>query len=328
MNVLFIGGTGNISSACVDLLLRRGHAVSVLTRGRSPAPAGCQAVVGDRNDLGALRAAAARAKPDVVVNFLGFDVPDVESDFAAFSGIVRQYVFISSTTVYAKPHRRIPLTEETPRGNPFSEYARKKQRCEEWLEARARDSGLPVTIVRPSHTYSETWIPNPVASAGYTFAARMLAGKPVFVHDDGQGLWTLTAATDFAVGLAGLLGRDDALGEAVHITSDEVLTWNQIYREVALAIGVSSPVVRHIPTEAICAIAPDLTPKFKGDKSEPGVFDNAKIKWLVPDYGCRISFREGIRRSAAWYREHPGRAVADPQVDAAFDRVIGCSPPA
>ena len=325
MNVLFIGGTGNISSACVDLLLARGHAVSVLTRGRTRVPDGCRAVVGDRHDPTALRAAAGQTAPDVVVNFLGFDVPDVEADFEAFRDRVRQYVFISSTTVYEKPHRRIPLTEDTPRGNPFSEYARKKLHCEEWLEAKRAESGFPVTIVRPSHTYSPAWVPNPVASAGFTFAARMLAGQPVFVHDDGQGLWTLTAAADFAVGLAGLLGLPEAIGEAVHITGDEVLTWNQIYREVALAFGVSDPIIRCIPTDEICRREPSLTAKLKGDKSEPGVFDNAKIKRLVPEYGCRISFREGIRQSARWFRRNPDRAVVDPQVDAIFERVLSAA---
>lgn len=322
MNVLFIGGTGNISSACARLLRRRGHDVTVLTRGRRPAPEGCCALQADRHDAAALRRAVQASPPQVVINFLGFDTPDLELDYQAFnSPELRQYLFISSATVYAKPHRRLPLTEDSPIGNPFSEYAQGKQRCEDWLMRRFREQHFPATIVRPSHTYGPGWLPNPVASAGYTFGARLEQGAPVFVHDDGQGLWTLTASEDFAVGLAGLVGRSDSLGEAFHIASDEVLTWNLIYDEIARALGVEPPDRLHIPTDWLCTAFPELGPKLRGDKSEAGVFDNAKIKRYVPDFACRKSFRDGIRESVAWLREDPARRECDPSVDALFDRV-------
>jgi len=236
--------------------------------------------------------------------------------------VVRQYVFISSATVYAKPPGRLPITEEAPLGNAFWDYAQKKLACEQWLQERRQASGFPVTIVRPSHTYSERWVPNPVSSASYTFAARLEQDKPVFVPDEGENPWTLTAASDFAVGLAGLVGNEKAVGEAFHITSDEVSTWNQIYAEIAAALGVSSPNVVKIPTNFICQVAPQLTGNLKGDKSQPGVFDNSKIKRFVPGFECRKPFRKGVRESVAWLRAHPEQQNLKPEVDATFEQVI------
>ena len=181
-----------------------------------------------------MRRALAGVMFDVVLNFLGYNVPDLEVDYAVFAGKIRQYIFISSATVYAKPHRQLPLTEESPLGNPYSDYAQKKRRCEEWLRERA--GKFPVTIVRPSHTYSKKWIPNLVSSHGYSFAARLERGAPVYVLNDGENPWALTAAQDFAVGLAGLVGNELAGGECFHITTDEALTWNQIYAEIGEAL--------------------------------------------------------------------------------------------
>ena len=322
MRVLFIGGTGNISAECAARLAQRGHEVSALTRGRTPVAGPWRPIVADRHNRDAMCAALKDVPTDVVINFLGFKPPEIELDAELFAGRIRQYIFISSATVYAKPHQSLPLTEASPLGNPFSEYARHKQACEAWLRARQAATGFPVTIVRPSHTYSCRWICNPVASAGYTFAARLEQGRPVFVHDDGQGLWTLTAAGDFAEGLAGLVGQESAIGETYHITSDEVLTWNQIYAEVAAALGVSRPEIVSIPTDFICRVCPEMTPKFRGDKSEPGVFDNAKIKRAVPDYQCRKPFRDGIREAVAWFRADRSRMQPNPEVDGIFDRVV------
>ena len=207
-------------------------------------PPGYRAIQADRKDAAAMRAALKGVQPDVVINFLGYDLPDVQMDYELFNGAVRQYVFISSTVVYAKPPRQLPLTEDAPLGNPWWDYAQKKLACEQWLRQRRQETGFPVTIVRPSHTYSKRWVPNPVSSGSYTFAARLEQGKPVFVHDDGESPWTLTTAADFAVGLAGLVGKTEAIGEAFHITSDEVLTWNQIYAEIAAALGVEVPADR------------------------------------------------------------------------------------
>jgi nucleoside-diphosphate-sugar epimerase len=226
MKIVFIGGTGNISADCAAWLYEHGHEIFVVSRGRSAVPLQYQAIQADRKDLGAVRAALGGTRPEVVINFLGYDVDDVQLDYTLFQGALRQYVFISSATVYAKPPSKLPLTEEAALGNTVWDYAQKKLACEQWLLQRWKEDRFPVTIVRPSHTYSKRWIPNPVSSSSYTVAARLEQGRPVFVPDDGENPWTLTAASDFAAGLAGLVGRDEAVGEVFHITSDEVLTWN------------------------------------------------------------------------------------------------------
>jgi nucleoside-diphosphate-sugar epimerase len=321
--ILFIGGTGNISAECAAHLHERGHEILVVTRGRSEAPSGYRAIQADRKDPAAMRAALSGAQPDVVINFLGYELADVRTDYELFKGAVRQYLFISSATVYAKPPRQLPITEAAPLGNDWWDYARKKLACEQWLRERWAQDRFPVTIVRPSHTYSKRWIPNPVSSASYTFAARLEQGRPVFVPDDGQNPWTLTAATDFAAGLGGLVGRAEAVGEAFHITSDEVLTWNQICAEIAAALGVAAPEIVPVPTDFICQTAPQLTGTLKGDKAHPGIFDNAKIKRLVPGFECRKPFRVGVRESVAWLRAHPDQQNRKPEIDALCDQVIG-----
>lgn len=322
MKILYIGGTGNISTDCAAWLHERGHEIAVLSRGRSAVPSQYRAVIADRKDPAAMRAALKGVAPEVVVNFLGFEVSEVQQDYELFQGEVRQYLFISSATVYAKPPRKLPITEDAPLGNVWWDYAQKKAACELWLRERWRESRFPVTIVRPSHTYSRQWIPNPVSSAGYAFAARLEQGKPVYVPDDGENPWTLTAAADFAVGLGGLVGRADALGEAFHITSDEVLTWNQIVAEIALAVGATAPKIVKVPTDFICEIAPRMIGSLKGDKAQPGVFDNAKIKRFVPEFQCRKPFRVGVRESVAWLRAHPECQNLNPQVDELCDQVV------
>jgi len=186
MKILFVGGTGNISAECAALLHQRGHEIIVLSRGRSAVPSSYRAIQADRKDGAALRAALKGVKPDVVLNFLGYELAEVQLDYELFNGAVRQYVFISSTVVYTRPPQRLPLTEEAPVGNPFWDYAQKKVACEQWLLGRRAETGFPVTLVRPSHTYSRRWVPNGVSSGSYTFAARLEQGKPVFVHDDGK----------------------------------------------------------------------------------------------------------------------------------------------
>jgi nucleoside-diphosphate-sugar epimerase len=323
MKILFIGGTGNISTDCASLLHQRGHELVVLSRGRKPVPADYHALNVDRKDPAAMKSALQGTKLDVVINFLGYDLTDVQGDVALFAGHVGKYIFISSATVYAKPPARLPITEEASLGNAWWDYAQKKLACEQWLMQQHRERGFPVTIVRPSHTYSKSWVPNPVSSAGYSFPRRLEAAKPVFVPDDGENPWTLTAASDFAVGLAGLAGNEQAVGEAFHITSDEVLTWNQIYGEIAAAVGVVTPEVLKIPTDFICKVAPQLTGNLKGDKSHPGVFDNSKIKQFVPEFRCAKPFRIGIRESVNWLREHPDHQNLNPEVDETFEKVIG-----
>jgi nucleoside-diphosphate-sugar epimerase len=322
MRILFIGGTGNISAECAALLHARGHEIIVVSRGRSIVPPEYRTVVADCKDPAALRAALGGQPVDVAINFLGYELADVQADYDLFKDVVRQYIFISSATVYEKPPLRLPITEDAPKGNAWWDYARKKQACEEWLLQRWEDERFPVTIVRPSHTYSKRWIPNPVSSGSYSFAARLERGEPVFVPDSGETQWTLTAASDFAVGLAGLVGNHQALGEAFHITSDEVLTWRGIVEEIAAALGVDSPEIVGIPTDFICQVAPSLTGTLKGDKSHPGVFDNSKIKRFVPEFLCRKPFSAGIRESVEWLRAHPEQQNPNPQVDAMCDGII------
>ena len=322
MKILFIGGTGNISTDCARLLYERGHEISVVTRGSSVVPEQYTAIQADRFDAESMKNALADVEADVVINFMGFKPPELQTDYEVFRGRIRQYIFISSATVYAKPHRELPLTESSPLGNDFSEYARNKQACEEWLLDKMKEDGFPVTIVRPSHTYSHSWLPNPVASAGFTLGHRLRHGKPVLVPGNGQSLWTLTATTDFAVGLAGLAGQDDALGEAFHITSDEPLTWNQITAEAVRALGASNPVVEQIPVDFICKTDPSMPAKMYGDKAGHAVFDNAKIKRFVDDFQCRKPLRDGMTEAAAWFDAHPDQQVPDPEIDATFDKII------
>jgi nucleoside-diphosphate-sugar epimerase len=322
MKVLLIGGTGNISSECASLLYNQGHEVLILTRGKTPVPPAYRAVVADRKDIDSMRAAIAIVKPDVAINFIGFEVADLEIDFAVLHGRIQQYIFISSTTVYSRPPAKLPMIEDLPLGNRFWDYAQKKIDCEEWLNARAKADGFPVTIVRPAHTYSKLWVPNAISSGSYTFASRLEQGKPVFIHDDGETRWTLTHASDFAVGLAGLVGNKSAIAEAFHITGDEVLTWNQIYQEIADAVGAKSPQIVTVPAEVICGVIPSLSGNLRGDKAHPGVFDNSKIKRFVPGFGTTKPFREGVRESVAWLRAHPEQQNLKPEVDALIEAVL------
>lgn len=322
MRLLLLGGTGNLSADCAAILHARGHEIHVVSRGTSQVPEEYQVHCADRKDATALQNSLGGLKPDVVINFIGFDVSDVQIDHEVFKGATGQYVFISSATVYAKPPAQLPITETAPLGNAFWDYARKKQACEEWLLARRAEDGFPVTIVRPSHTYSRRWIPNAVSSGNYNFAARLEQGKPVFVPDDGENPWTLTAASDFAQALAGLVENSRSIGESFHITSDETLTWNRIYSEIAAALGVSSPKILKIPTDVICRVAPSLTGTLKGDKAHPGVFDNSKLKHFVPGFQCRKPFRVGIRESVDWLRAHPEQRRFDAKVEAQFEAVL------
>ncbi len=322
VKILILGGTGNISGECASLLHQRGHEVSLVTRGQSEMPACCRPIRADRKKSGDLHQALEREELEIVIDFLGYDLTDAQTAFEIFQGRVRQFIFISTTTVYARSRDSHPLTEENPLGNPWWDYARKKIECERWLGEQQRERQFPLTIVRPSHTYSRRWIPNPVSSSSYSFAARLERGLPVFVPDDGQNPWTLTAAEDFAVGLAGLVGNKAAIGEAFHITGDEVLTWNRIYEAIINALGVKAARVVPVPTDFICAAVPELTGNLKGDKSLPGVFDNSKIKRYVPEFRTRKRFAEGVRESVEWLRRHPAQQNLSPQVDDMIERVL------
>ena len=323
MKLLFLGGTGNISTACVARAVEVGHDVTVLNRGRtaSRVRAAVHVITGDRDDGAFLRQVAEKTCFDAVVDFIAFRPEQVEAAIEAFSGRTGQYVFISSTSAYEKPVVRYLITEEAPLRNPFWEYARQKIACEERLWRARQQSGFPVTVVRPSYTYGETWIPSGFGGQDYTVVDRMRRGRPIVCHGDGTSLWVMTAASDFAVGLVGLLGQDGARGEAFHITSDEVLTWQAIYRTIAQAAGAEIEMV-HVPSELIAAMYPERGGSLLGDKAWSVVFDNAKIRRFVPDYRPRVTFAEGMARSIAWFDADPARRTVNEESDRRIERVI------
>jgi nucleoside-diphosphate-sugar epimerase len=320
MDVLFLGGTGNISTACVDEALARGHRVSILTRGRRAVPSGVTAIEGDRYALADLERAAA-GRWDAVVDFLAYRPEDVALAAAALRGRTGQYVLISTAAVYDKPAARLPITEDAPVGNPHWEYGRLKIAAErEALRAEA-EGGLPVTIVRPSYTYGPTWIPSGFGGQDYTVVDRMRRGLPVVCHGDGTALWVMTHASDFARGFVGLLGHPGALGQAFHVTSDEVLTWDAIYAEIGRAAGVVPRIV-HVPSALVAAIVPDRGASLLGDKAHSSVFDNAKLRRVVPDFAARVPFAEGIARSLAWFDALPARRATSPAANDNIERVL------
>jgi len=320
MKVLFIGGTGIISSACSELALRQGIELYLLNRGRSirPAAVGAISLNGDIRQPASISAVLGELRFDVVVEWVAFTPEQVKTDIELFRNRSRQYVFISSASAYQKPPRFLPITENTPLDNPFWQYSRNKAACEALLEQAGRLEGFSFTVVRPSHTYDRTLLP---FHGGYTSVARMRAGKPVVVHGDGTSLWTMTHQRDFAVGLIGLLGNPHAIGQSFHITSDELLSWNQIYTIVAEAAGVEPQLV-HVPSELIARYDPDWGGSLLGDKSHSVIFDNHKIRQLVPQFHPTIPFRQGAQEIIAWYDEDASRQVVYPQNDEVQDRLI------
>jgi nucleoside-diphosphate-sugar epimerase len=323
VKLLFVGGTGNISTACVETVLDGGHEVTLLNRGRRPSPFGGRARVrvGDRDDPAVLRAAADEVRPDAVVDFVAFRPEQVDAAIEAFSGRVGQYVFISSASAYQKPPSHPVITEETPLENPFWEYSRQKIACEERLVRAHRERGFPVTVVRPSYTYGETWIPSGFGGQDYTVVDRIRRGHPVVCHGDGTSLWVMTHTSDFAIGLVGLLGHPGAVGEAVHITSEEVLTWNRIYELMGQAAG-RAPTLVHVPSDVIAALCPERGPSLLGDKAHSVMFDNSRIRRLVPAFRPRVSFAEGVAGSVAWYDADRARRVVSEKTNEMIDRVL------
>ncbi len=329
MKVLFVGGTGLISSACTRLAVERGVELFLLNRGSDPDRAqGAMSLVADLHDeSSAGKAATERAlaghKFDVVVDWIAFTPQDIERDLRLFSGRTDQFVFISSASAYLKPLGDWLIREDTPLANPFWDYSRNKIACEDRLMRAYREDGFPVTIVRPSLTYGDTQVPLLVNSweQPYTVVARMRLGKPVIVPGDGTSLWTITHNSDFAVGLVGLLGRRQAIGHAFNIMSDEVLTWDEIYRQTAAAAGTKARIV-HIASDFIAGCMPDFSGTLLGDKSGSAVFDTTKIHRFVPDFRATMPFSEGIRRTVAWFDADPARQQVDAEMDARFDRLI------
>jgi nucleoside-diphosphate-sugar epimerase len=321
MRVLFIGGTGNISGAVTREALGRGIEVYHLNRGNRPSPEGVRELRADIGDRAAVVAALGTLEFDAVVDWIAFKPDQVKRDIELFAGRTGQYVFISSASAYRKPLSTPRITESTPLGNPYWDYARAKIECEDVLVRACRETGFPATIVRPSHTYGDGWIPTTFGSGDFTVAQRMIDGKPIIIHGDGQSLWTLTSAVDFARGFIGLLGEPAAVGEAFHITSDESLTWDSIHAIIADAFG-AKPEVIHIPTEVIAAHFPERGPSLAGDKKWSVVFDNTKIKRFVPGFSCAVTFAEGMRRARAWYDTRTDSKVVNAKMDAEIDALV------
>jgi len=320
MKALFIGGTGNISSACVELALSRGIEVTLLNRGTSgrPVPNGAQVLHGDIRDPQAVQAALGSRSFDVVADFVAFTPEHIETDLELFRGRTGQYIFISSASAYQTPPAILPVTESTVLDNPYWEYSRNKAACEERLVRAYREEKFPITIVRPSHTYSAPYVP---IDGGWTAIDRMLRGEPVIVHGDGTSLWTLTHASDFAKGFVGLMGNAHAIGESFHITSDEWLTWNQIHEILAAAAGVKATLV-HVPSDLIAAYDKAWGESLLGDKTHSFILDNSKVKRLVPDFICTMPFSRGAEEIIAWHMADPARRKVDEAFNALCDRIL------
>jgi len=327
MKLLFIGGTGLLSSACSELAVARGHELFLLNRSastRHPAPEGAAVLQADvRADETHLAGLLAGHRFDAVVDFIAFTVEDIERDIRLLRRKTDQFVFISSASVYQKPPKNYLVTETTPLGNPFWQYSRDKIACEERLVRAYLEQDFPSTIIRPSLTYGLSQIPFVGASwqHPYTVIDRMKRGKKVIIPGDGTSLWTLTWNADFAKGLVGLLGREKAIGEVFHITSDEVLTWNQIFLEAYQALGLA-PNVIHIASDFIVAHQPEKAGTLLGDKVNSVVFDNSKIKRFVPGFKCEVTWAEGLRRALRWFEEDPSRQTVDDEMNAKWDRII------
>lgn len=327
MKILFIGGTGLISSACSELALLRGMDLYLLNRGMSqnyPFLTGAKHLIGDvRADEAGVADLLASHQFDVVVDWIAFTPEDIERDLRLFSGKTQQFIFISSASAYQKPPAHYIITEETPLENPFWGYSRDKIACEERLMQAYRQDGFPVTIVRPSLTYGLSQIPLCVNSwqHPYTVIERMKHGNKIIIPGDGTSLWVFTWNEDFAKGFLGLFGRKEAIGEAFQITSDEVLTWNQAYEEVGHALGVKLNIV-HIASDLIAKYDEHALGSLIGDKVNSVVFDNSKIKRFVPDYECKIPWAEGVRRALAWFEADPSRQTIDAEANQLWDTIL------
>ena len=328
MKVLFIGGTGQISSAIVRKLAKeKDYEVWILNRGNKAAPEGVHQIIADMNDEASVADAIKDMTFDTVCEFIGFTPDQVERDYRLFKNKTRQYIYTSSASAYHKPAASYLITEGTTLANPHWQYSRDKIACEEFLMKKYREEGFPVTIVRPSHTYDDKHVPLGLHGKNgfYQVLRRMQEGKPVIVQGDGSSLWHVTFNEDFAIGYAGLIGNRHAIGEAFHITGDEVLTWNQIFQTVADALGVELKPY-HVASDFLAAAGSKYGYDFEGgligDKAVSVVFDNAKVKRLAPEMTTHIPFHIGVRRSIAYVLAHPEEYKEDPEFDAWCDKVI------
>ncbi|UKS31319.1 SDR family oxidoreductase [Paenibacillus sp. HWE-109] len=326
MKALFIGGTGTISSAITRQLVEQGCELYLLNRGTRNVdlPAGAKILQADINDEAKVASLILDLKFDVVADFIAYEPAQLERDYRLFKDKTKQFLFISSASAYQTPLSDYRITEGTPLSNPYWAYSRNKIACEDYLIKQYREHGFPITIVRPSHTYDDRSIPLGVhgSNGSWQVAKRMLANKPVIIHGDGTSLWTMTHNTDFAKGFIGLMGNLHAIGESVHITSDETLTWNQIYEAIADALGVELKAV-HVSSDFLAACSPqDYRGGLLGDKANSVVFDNAKLKRLVPDFTATTRFDQGIQMAIANILAHPELQKEDPEFNSWCDKVI------
>ena len=330
MKALFIGGTGTISMGIIKRLAKDPQwEVYLLNRGnrKEEVPANIHQITADINDEADAQKKLDGMMFDTVSEFIAFDVKAVERDYRLFHGKTRQYIFISSASAYNKPAAGYVITEGTTLANPYWEYSRNKIACEEFLLAKYREEGFPVTIVRPSHTYDERNIPLGVhGNKGfYQVIQRMQQGKPVIIQGDGSSLWHLTYNSDFAIGYTGLMGNRHAIGEAFQITGDEVLTWDQIYQTIADALGVELKAY-HVASDFLSKVGEsygyDFTGSLLGDKSVSVAFDNSKLKRLVPQMTTNVPFHKGVRMAIDYVLSHPDKYEEDPEFDTFCDKVI------
>ncbi len=327
MKALFIGGTGTISAAITRQLADREEwELYLLNRGNrnSMISPSVKTITADINDEPAVAEAIQGMEFDVVCDFIGFVPSQLERDYRLFKGKTRQYMYISSASAYQKPPADYIITEGTPLANPYWQYSRDKIDCEAYLMKLYREEGFPVTIIRPSHTYDERSIPVGVHGkcGSYQVIGRMLAGKPIIVHGDGTSLWTLTHNSDFAKGFIGLMANAHAIGEVFQITSDESLTWNQIYQCIADCLGVPFKPY-YVTSDFLDAVSDyDFKGSLVGDKANSVVFDNSKLKRAVPDYVAAVRFDVGVRRAWEYISTHEECRREDPEFDLWCDRVI------
>jgi Nucleoside-diphosphate-sugar epimerases len=325
VKVLFIGGTGLISTAASTLALQQGIELYLLNRGRREGfvPEGANVLHGDINDRAAMRKLLDGQHFDAVVDWIAFKPEDIERDVELFAGKTDQYIFISTVATYQRPPSHYLFDESAPQHNPGWQYAVDKIACEEQLLRAYRETGFPATIVRPSHTYGETTIPFAITSGAHpwTLIDRIRRGKKIIVPGDGTSLWTITHNTDFAKGLVGLLGNSQTLGQAFHITSDEVKTWNQYLAVIGQAAG-AKPEAIHMTSECISLFLPEFRAGLFGDISNSYVVDNRKIKAFVPGYQATTNFERGIRQSLAYFEAHKELQTIDEALNARMDKMI------
>ena len=326
MKILFIGGTGTISMAITKELAKKDVDLYLLNRGNrtSELPENVKVINVDINDEELVKEKIKDLEFDSICDFIGFVPEQVERDYRLFKGKTKQYMYISSASAYNKPVRSYVINEGTSLANPYWEYSRNKIACEELLMKLYREEGFPVTIIRPSHTYDERSVPLGVHGnkGSYSIIKRMLEGKPVIIHGDGTSLWTMTHNSDFAKGFIGLIGNPHAIGEAFQITNDETLTWNQIYECIAKALNVKLNAY-HVSSEFLAAVSDyDFTGGLIGDKANSVVFDNTKLKSVVPEFRPTVHFEDGIRKTIENVLSKKELQIEDEEFDKWCDKVI------